>query len=157
MNTKIACVQMDVSIGNVETNRQTIVDRIRTAAESRAQLVIFPECALTGYCFESLEEAIPFAEPLNGPSATAFVEACKATDTHAVVGFIEKDGSKFYNAAMLVGHNPGMEELLLLLTAESVGIATGTCAKVAVKASKWANAVDKRATLEWVVKPRELE
>ena len=59
--------------------------------------------------------------------------------------------------AMLVGHNPGMEELLLLLTAESVGIATGTCAKVAVKASKWANAVDKRATLEWVVKPRELE
>jgi phosphohistidine phosphatase len=59
--------------------------------------------------------------------------------------------------AMLVGHNPGMEELVLLLTAESVAIATGTCAKVAVKASKWANAVDKRATLEWLVKPRELE
>jgi 5-aminopentanamidase len=103
MNTKIACVQMDVSIGNVEANRLTIVDRIRTAAESGARLVIFPECALTGYCFESLEEAIPYAEPLNGPSATVFVEACKATDTHAVVGFIEKDGSKFYNAAMLVG------------------------------------------------------
>jgi len=47
--------------------------------------------------------------------------------------------------------------LVLLLTAESVAIATGTCAKVAVKASKWANAVDKRATLEWLVKPRELE
>src|SRR5215510_12737237 len=59
--------------------------------------------------------------------------------------------------AMLVGHNPGMEELLLLLTAESVGIPTGTCAKIAVKANKWANAVDKRATLEWLVKPRELE
>ena len=59
--------------------------------------------------------------------------------------------------AMLVGHNPGMEELLLLLTAESVGVATGTVAKVAVKANKWANAVDKRATLEWLVKPRELE
>jgi len=59
--------------------------------------------------------------------------------------------------AMLVGHNPGMEELLLLMTAESVGFATGTCAKVAVKASKWANAVDKRATLEWLVKPRDLE
>jgi len=59
--------------------------------------------------------------------------------------------------AMLVGHNPGMEELLLLLTAESVEIPTGTCAKIAVKAGKWANAVDKRATLEWLVKPRELE
>lgn len=60
-------------------------------------------------------------------------------------------------AAMLVGHNPGMEELVLLLTAESVEIPTGTCAKIAVKASKWANAVDKRATLEWLVTPRELE
>ena len=59
--------------------------------------------------------------------------------------------------AMLVGHNPGMEELLLLLTAESVEIPTGTCAKIAVKAGKWANAVDKRATLDWLVKPRELE
>jgi phosphohistidine phosphatase len=59
--------------------------------------------------------------------------------------------------ALLVGHNPGMEELVLLLTAESVQIPTGTCAKIAVKAGKWANAVDKRATLEWLVKPRELE
>ena len=59
--------------------------------------------------------------------------------------------------AMLVGHNPGMEELLFLLTAESVGIPTGTVAKIAVKASKWAYAADKRATLEWIVKPRELE
>jgi phosphohistidine phosphatase len=59
--------------------------------------------------------------------------------------------------ALLVGHNPGLEELVLLLTAESVQIPTGTCAKIAVKAGKWANVVDKRATLEWLVKPRELE
>jgi len=103
MNTKVACVQMDVSIGNVEANRQAIVDRIQTAADSGARLIIFPECALTGYCFESLEEAIPYAESLDGPSAEAFVEACRTTGTHAVVGFLEKDGSKFYNAAMLVG------------------------------------------------------
>ena len=59
--------------------------------------------------------------------------------------------------ALLVGHNPGIEELLLLLTAETVQVPTGTVSKVAVKANKWANAVDKRATLEWMVKPRELE
>lgn len=59
--------------------------------------------------------------------------------------------------AMLVGHNPGMEELLFLLTGERVTIPTGTVAKIEVKANRWANAADKRATLEWVVKPRELE
>ena len=60
-------------------------------------------------------------------------------------------------SAMLVGHNPGMEELLFLLTAERVEIPTGTVAKIEIKASKWVHSADKRASLEWLVKPRELE
>ena len=101
--TNIACVQMDVEMGNVAANLKRIVDRIHQSAERGAQLAIFPECALTGYCFDSLEEAAPFAEPIDGPSSKAIADVCKETGTHAVVGFIEKDGSSFYNAAMLVG------------------------------------------------------
>jgi len=94
---------MDVAIGDVEANRRKIVERLRTAAKSGAALVIFPECALTGYCFDSLQEASQFAEPIDGPSSKAIADACNETGTHAVVGFIEKDDSSFYNAAMLVG------------------------------------------------------
>ena len=94
---------MDVAIGDVEANRRKIVERLRTAAEGGAELVIFPECALTGYCFDSLQEASQFAEPIDGPSSKAIADACNETGTHAVVGFIEKDDSSFYNAAMLVG------------------------------------------------------
>ncbi|MFY9555881.1 MAG: carbon-nitrogen hydrolase family protein [Blastocatellia bacterium] len=101
--TRIACVQMDIAIGEVEANLRKIIAGIRAAAKSGAQLVIFPECALTGYCFDSLDEASPFAEPIDGPSAEAIAEACRETGTHAVVGFIEQDGSHFYNAAMVVG------------------------------------------------------
>ena len=101
--TNIACVQMDVEMGNVAANLKRIVDRIHQSAERGAQLAIFPECALTGYCFDSLEEAAQFAEPIDGPSSKAIVDACSETGTHAVVGFIERDGSSFYNAAMLVG------------------------------------------------------
>jgi predicted amidohydrolase len=101
--TKIACVQMDVEIGKVAANREKIIGRIKEAAESGAQLAIFPECALTGYCFDSLEEAAPFAEPAEGESAAAVAKACRETGAHAVVGFIEKEGAAFYNAAMLVG------------------------------------------------------
>jgi len=101
--TKIACVQMDVAIGDVEANRRKIVERLRTAADQGAELVIFPECALTGYCFDSLEEAVPFAEPIDGKSSHAFAEACRETGAYAVIGYIEKDGPSFYNAAMLVG------------------------------------------------------
>ena len=59
--------------------------------------------------------------------------------------------------AMLVGHNPGMEELIFLLTAERVTMSTGALATIAVKANKWAHTGDKPATIESVVKPRELE
>jgi 5-aminopentanamidase len=100
---KLACVQMDVAIGDVAANRAKILSRLKVAAEHGAQLVIFPECALTGYCFDSLEQAVPFAEPLDGRSSEAIAEACRQTGTYAVVGFIEKDGSNFYNAAMLAG------------------------------------------------------
>jgi predicted amidohydrolase len=101
--TKIACVQMDVAIGDIEANRRTIVDRMRAATEAGAQLIIFPECALTGYCFDSLEEAAAFAEPIDGPSSEVLAEACREAGTYAIVGFIEKDGSDFYNSATVVG------------------------------------------------------
>ncbi len=103
VKTKITCVQMDVAIGDVEANRRKIVERMQAAAESGAELVIFPECALTGYCFDSLEEATPFAETIDGRSSEAISEVCRETGAYAVVGFIEKDGPDFYNAAMLVG------------------------------------------------------
>jgi predicted amidohydrolase len=100
---KMACVQMDLAIGDVEANRAKIVSQLSVAAEQGAQLVVFPECALTGYCFDSLEEAAPFAEPIDGRSSETIAEACRQTGTYAVVGFIEKGGSNFYNSAMLAG------------------------------------------------------
>jgi predicted amidohydrolase len=64
---------------------------------------MFPECALTGYAYNSLEEAIPFAETIDGPSSEAIAQACRETGTYAVAGFIESETDKFYNAAMLIG------------------------------------------------------
>jgi len=101
--TLIACAQIDVQIGNVAANREQVITRIHEAADHNAQLVIFPECALTGYCFESLAEAAPFAEPLDGPSAQAIAAACRQANVHVVVGFIERLGEQHYNAAMVVG------------------------------------------------------
>ena len=101
--TTIACVQMDCELGNVPKNLARVVAGLREAAGRGAGFVVFPECALTGYCFESLEEAAPFAEDRDGPSAEALSEACRETGAHAVVGFIERGGGGFYNAALLVG------------------------------------------------------
>jgi predicted amidohydrolase len=101
--TNIACAQIDCSLGDPKTNLQKVVSAIRAAAERDAKLVMFPECALTGYAYDSLEEAVPFAEPIDGPSSEIIAETCRQAGAYAVVGFIEADKDKFYNAAMLVG------------------------------------------------------
>jgi phosphohistidine phosphatase len=58
--------------------------------------------------------------------------------------------------ALLVGHNPGIEELLMLLTGESKQVPTGALLKIELKTSKWSTAADKRAKLAWLIKPRKL-
>jgi predicted amidohydrolase len=101
--TNIACVQIDCELGSAAANREKVVERIRAVAKESAELVIFPECSITGYCFDSLEEAAQVAEPLDGPTSEAVTQACRETGVHAIVGFIEREGSAFYNAAMVVG------------------------------------------------------
>jgi predicted amidohydrolase len=101
--TNIACAQIDCVLGQPKTNLAKITASIRSAAEREAKLVMFPECALTGYAYSSLDEAVPFAEPINGPSSEAIANACRETGVYAVVGLIEAADNKFYNAAVLVG------------------------------------------------------
>ena len=60
-------------------------------------------------------------------------------------------------AVLLVGHNPGIEELLMLLAGESKKVPTGALMKLELKSSKWTTAADKRAKLAWLIKPRKLE
>ena len=69
-----------------------------------------------------------------------------------VVSQLENDRK----TALLVGHNPGLEEFLLLLTGEMQRLPTAALVRLEIKSSKWANAADKRARLVWRVKPREL-
>ena len=62
-----------------------------------------------------------------------------------------------HKAVLLVGHNPGMQELLSLLTGQSEDYPTAALTKVAFKNLKWAEVGSKKGSLEWIVKPKELE
>ncbi|MBW3599325.1 MAG: carbon-nitrogen hydrolase family protein [Planctomycetes bacterium] len=99
----IAGVQMNVAFADKEQNLKRIGDRLREAALHGAQLVVFPECAVTGYCFESFEEARGMAEPIEGPAVRRIVEMCRAADAFAVVGMIEEDGPRIFNVCVLTG------------------------------------------------------
>lgn len=100
---RVAGVQMEPSLGDIPGNRRAILDRLAIAAEGGAELVVFPECALTGYCFESREEAMSFGEPANGPSRDLIADACKRRNVFAIYGFLETEGDRIYNACAMTG------------------------------------------------------
>jgi len=99
---KVAAIQMDVKILKKEQNLSAILAHLETAGRAGAKLVIFPECALTGYCFVNHEEAAPVAEEVPGPSTGRILAAARALDSTVVVGLLERAGDEIFNAAAVV-------------------------------------------------------
>ena len=60
------------------------------------------------------------------------------------------------NTVLMVGHNPGMEELLGLLSDQFEHMATGTLAKINLNGASWSKVVKEKGTVDWIVKPKEL-
>lgn len=102
---RLAVAQIDPHRGDLDYNRRLMLQRLEEAAQAGAQLVVFPECALSGYVFESAEEALPFAETVPGKSTEFFADACRRLNLHAIVGLLEREGETIYNSAFVVGPN----------------------------------------------------
>jgi predicted amidohydrolase len=100
---RIAGVQTKPRLLETERNLSECLDKIYLTASEGARLVVFPECALSGYVFSSLEEALPSAEPIPGPSTDQIIAACRELDVYVAIGLLEQDGEKYYNAAALLG------------------------------------------------------
>jgi Phosphohistidine phosphatase SixA len=58
---------------------------------------------------------------------------------------------------LLVGHNPGFEELLHVFSGADHRFPTASLAKIKLKISKWSDPFDRKASVEWVARPKELE
>lgn len=103
--TRFAAVQMESRPLDVEQNLDRVLAGIGRAAEEGVEVVVFPECVLTGYVL-SAEEAASVAEPIPGPRTERLSEACREAGLAAVVGTLEVDSyGHCYNTAVLVGSN----------------------------------------------------
>lgn len=101
---RVAAAQIDIALGEVDRNLDAVADWIGRAAAAEVDLVVLPECALTGYCFESRAEAEPHARSVDDPLWGRLSGICGANrPIFAVVGFLERDGDSIYNASALVG------------------------------------------------------
>ncbi len=101
MTIRVAACQIDPSLGEVDRNLERIERAVAGAAEQGARLVVLPEAAVTGYVFESLDEALSVA-----PRAAAVAEDRLATlaaekNVSLVVGTLEPEGREVFNTALI--------------------------------------------------------
>ena len=91
---RLALAQIDSRVGDLEGNAAKISEQIAAAADAGAELVLFPELALTGYPPEDLLLKEHFLQASNEAMAELAREALGIV---ALVGFPER-GDDVYNA-----------------------------------------------------------
>ena len=99
----VAAAQNAPRIGDVPGNLGEISRVLAGAAGRGARLVIFPECALTGYNYASRAEALAAAETRPGPASQELAAITRELNVFTVFGLLEKDGERLYNSAALLG------------------------------------------------------
>jgi len=96
---KAVLAQIKPKLGCVPDNLALIVERTRQAIAAQADLVIFPELALTGYFLKDLVPEV--ALRLDAPEIARLVELSR--DISIVVGFVEvTEDYRFYNSALFL-------------------------------------------------------
>ncbi|MGC8820183.1 MAG: NAD+ synthase [Fervidobacterium sp.] len=96
---RLALAQFNATMGDIEGNKEKIIKYIEMAVEKEADLVVFPELAITGYPPEDLLFKPHFVK--------RNLEALEEIARHlpkslvAVVGFVDENGDIFNAAAVL--------------------------------------------------------
>jgi 5-aminopentanamidase len=99
--TLVVCCQLTPVVGQLADNLDAISVALEGAAEIGADVVVLPELATSGYCFESVAEARSCAVPADHDTLAAWSR--QAAGAVVVAGFAECGPDKrLYNSAALV-------------------------------------------------------
>jgi predicted amidohydrolase len=100
-HVRVVAAQCGAQTESTSDNVETVLRVLRTAGD--ADLVVFPECIVSGYMIDRVEDAFSVAVFRNGEELALIAAACRERGVHAVVGFLEMDKDELYNTAVLIG------------------------------------------------------
>ena len=102
MTIRVAACQIDPALGEVDRNLERIERAVAEAAGLGAHLALLPEAAVTGYVFESLDEALTVAQRADAVAAERLATLAAAHGLALVVGTLEAEGRELYNTALIL-------------------------------------------------------
>jgi predicted amidohydrolase len=103
----IAVAQMRIDEMDVDANEARCQLALRAAAEHGADLLVLPECALTGYRYATRSDAWEASIARDDPRLARLAEAAKADGVTVVVGFLERADDALHNTAALLSADDG--------------------------------------------------
>jgi len=87
----LALVQMEPALGDIKSNLEQIIDRTRSAASAKADLVIFPELALTGCDSQALwDDLVDLSMQKDDDGIRRLCQLAGEEGVYLAAGFIEK-------------------------------------------------------------------
>jgi NAD+ synthase (glutamine-hydrolysing) len=89
MKVKIALAQISTKLGDVSANLEKHLEIIHKAQAERAELIVFPELSLTGYCLQDIVPNVSHKVSIDDPIFRPLLEASQKIDI--VVGFVDED------------------------------------------------------------------
>jgi predicted amidohydrolase len=100
-------VQMDVAFCQPQINVARIRAQATLAARQGARLVVFPECAVTGYCFDSLAAARAGSLTVDSPEFAILEQISRELNLALMIGtaWTESDGT-LRNAVLTFDRGP---------------------------------------------------
>ncbi len=98
---RVALAQINPTVGDIKENESIILDCLKSAEENSADVILFPELAITGYPPEDLLFKENFIK-----AAWESLEriAAEAGSTTAIIGAPLADNGKLYNGAVICGN-----------------------------------------------------
>jgi len=99
---RVAACQIDPQLGEVDRNLERIERAVADAAAAGVALAVLPECAVTGYAFASVDEAMPVARRASAIAADRLAELATKHRMTVICGSLESEGGAVYNVAHLV-------------------------------------------------------
>lgn len=107
---RVAVIELPARWNAVDEALRDVDEVLRHGPE--ADLVLLPEASLTGYVSPELEfDLTRFAEPLEGPTATALAKLAERHRTHLFGPLILEEEGEYFNAT--VGFAPNGERIVV--------------------------------------------
>lgn len=100
---RIGLAQMAPLLGDVEGNLACCLSYLLQAHEERCQLVVFPECALSGYMFEDPAHARSSAVSVDGDVVQRLLAECSRLGLYCVMGILVSRDDQLWNSSILIG------------------------------------------------------